>query len=181
MQGHEIVGIAENGLDAIALIKNSQPDCAILDINMPGANGAEVFLEARRWSAKTQFVILTAHPSANLFSTLIEAGVSGIFLKSDDPTEVCKGIARMLRGQTVLSPSVVQVMSPEEQVADLTKRELQVLQGIARGHSNATMAAELGISAKTVDTHRTNLMNKLSVHSSATLLMKAVKLGLIGV
>ncbi len=181
LRGQEIAGIAENGLDAIALIKTAQPDCAVLDINMPGANGAEVFLEAKRWSKQTQFALLTGHPSANLFSTLIEAGISGIFLKSDDPTEICHGLMRMLRGQTVLSPSVAQVLTPQEQTVDLTKRELQVLQGIARGQSNAAMATELGISVKTVDSHRTNLMSKLSVHSSATLLMKAVKLGLIGV
>lgn len=181
LQGHTVSGIADNGLDAIAMIKTVQPDCAILDINMPGANGAEVFLEAKRWSPKTQFVILTAHPSANLFSNLIEAGVSGIFLKSDDPTEICSGITRMLRGQTILSPSVIRVISPENDTPELTNRELQVLQGIARGLSNAALADDLGISAKTVNTHRTNLMKKLSVHSSATLLMKSVKLGLVSV
>lgn len=179
LQGHKVVGIAENGLDAIAMIKTTQPDCAILDINMPGANGAEVFLEARRWSPDTQYAILTGHPSASLFANLIEAGVNGIFLKSDDPAEICKGIARMLRGQTVLSPSAVRVVTPHEDSAELTNRELQVLQGIARGLSNAAMADDMGISVKTVDTHRSNLMKKLSVHSTATLLMKSIKLGLI--
>ncbi|MEW9920931.1 response regulator [Marimonas sp. MJW-29] len=181
LRGHDVAGIAENGLDAISMIKALQPDCAVLDINMPGANGAEVFLEAKRWSPETQFAILTAHPSASLFASLIEAGVNAIFLKSDDPAEICDGIARMLRGQTVLSRSVVGVVTPQTETQELTNRELQVLQGIARGLSNVAMAEDMGISAKTVDTHRTNLMKKLSVHSSATLLMKAVKLGLISV
>ncbi|MFK7835254.1 MAG: response regulator [Sulfitobacter sp.] len=179
LQGHKVSGIADNGLDAIAMIKTTQPDCAVLDINMPGANGAEVFLEAKRWAPKTKFLILTAHPSATLFSNLIEAGVNGMFLKSDDPTEICKGITKILKGQTVLSPSVAHVLSPQNKVPELTAREMQVLQGIARGLSNTSLALELGISAKTIDSHRTNLMKKLEVHSSATLLMKSVKLGLI--
>ncbi|MGC1506242.1 MAG: response regulator transcription factor [Sulfitobacter sp.] len=179
LQGHKVAGIADNGLDAIALIKSVQPDCAILDINMPAANGAEVFLEAKRWSPKTRFAILTGHPSAPLFSSLIEAGVAGIFLKADDPETICSGIEAILRGQTVLSPAAIRILSPQQDQVPLTKRELQVLQAIARGLSNTAMANELGISAKTIDTHRTNLMKKLSVHSSATLLMKAVKQGLV--
>lgn len=178
-RGHNIAGIADNGLDAVSLIKSMQPDCAILDINMPGANGAEVFLEAKRWSPKTRFGILTGNPSASLFSSLIEAGVAGIFLKADDPEAICSGIEAMLRGQTVLSPLAISILSPLQDQPPLTKRELQVLQAIARGLSNTLMADELGISAKTIDTHRTNLMKKLSVHSSATLLMKAVRQGLV--
>ena len=181
LRGHDVEAIVDNGLDAIAMIKRLQPDCAILDINMPGANGAEVFLEAKRWSSATQFVILTAHPSATLFANLVEAGVNGIFLKSDDPAQICSGIAGVLRGQTVLSPSVVTIVTPQKDMPELTNRELQVLQGIAKGLSNAAMADDMGISSKTVDTHRTNLMKKLSVHSSAMLLMKAIKLGLISV
>ncbi|MFC6637746.1 response regulator [Sulfitobacter sediminilitoris] len=181
LRGHNVEAIVDNGLDAISMIKRLQPDCAILDINMPGANGAEVFLEAKRWSPKTQFAILTAHPSATLFANLVEAGVNGIFLKSDDPAEICSGIARVLKGQTVLSPSVITIVTPQRDMPELTNRELQVPQGIAKGLSNAAMADDMGISSKTVDTHRTNLMKKLSVHSSAMLLMKAIKLGLISV
>ncbi|NNK17077.1 MAG: response regulator transcription factor [Sulfitobacter sp.] len=181
LRGHDVEAIVDNGLDAISMIKRLQPDCAILDINMPGANGAEVFLEAKRWSPKTHFAILTAHPSATLFANLVEAGVNGIFLKSDDPAEICSGIARVLKGQTVLSPSVITIVTPQRDMPELTNRELQVLQGIAKGLSNAAMADDMGISSKTVDTHRTNLMKKLSVHSSAMLLMKAIKLGLISV
>ncbi|MFP7674825.1 LuxR C-terminal-related transcriptional regulator [Marivita sp. S0852] len=181
LRGHVVAGVAETGLDAIALIKSEAPDCAVLDINMPGANGAEVFLEAKLWSPKTVFAILTGHPSASLFNSLIEAGVRGVFLKSDDPDQICDGLTALLRGQTVLSPSAIKVMSPMEDSTDLTKREMQVLNCIARGLSNTGIADELGISAKTVETHRSNLMRKLSVHSSATLLMKSVKLGLISV
>lgn len=179
VHGHGIAGIVDNGLDAISMIKTHQPDCAILDINMPGANGAEVFLEAKRWSPKTKFLILTAHPSAALFSNLIEAGVNGMFLKSDAPADICAGIAKILKGQTVLSPSVVLTITPKTDAPELSNRELQVLQGISRGLSNNALAEHLGISVKTIDTHRTNLFRKLSVHSTATLLMKAVKLGLV--
>lgn len=181
LHGYEIAGIANNGLDAIAMIKSMQPDFAILDINMPGANGVEAFLEAKRWSPDTEFAVLTGHPSANLFSSLIDAGVRGIFLKSDAPTYICASVARILKGETILSPSVIGIMGGSAEVPELTNRELQILHGVARGLSNAVLAQDLGISAKTVDTHRTNLMRKLSVHSTATLLMKSVKLGLVSI
>ncbi|MEP5730536.1 MAG: response regulator transcription factor [Sulfitobacter sp.] len=181
LQGHKVVGIAHNGLDAISVIKTTQPSCAILDINMPGANGAEVFLEARRWSSKTKFIILTAHPSAALFSNLIEAGVNGLFLKSDNPSEMLDSMGQIMKGQTVLSMSVIRTITPTTAPPELTNRELQVLHGISRGMSNSELAQKHHISAKTIDSHRTNLFRKLSVNSTATLLMKAVKLGLISI
>ncbi len=181
MHGYEVSAIAGDGIEAISAIKAQVPDLAILDINMPGANGVEVFLEAQRWSPDTRFAVLTGHPSANLFSSLIDAGVRGIFLKSDLPASICDYVGRILKGQIVLSPSVIDVMGGSDEVPELTNRELQVLQGIARGMSNATLAEDLGISAKTVNTHRTNLMRKLGVHSSATLLVKSIKLELVSI
>lgn len=134
------ITLGNRGLPGLA-----QPDCAILDINMPGANGVEVFLEAKRWSPKAVFAARTGYPSVNLFSSLIDAGVRRIFLKSDAPTDICSSVARIFRGQTVLSQSVIGIMGGTGEVPELT--------------------------------HRTNLMRKPRVQSTATLLMKSVKLG----
>jgi len=179
--GFEVVGTAHDGIDAISVIKATQPDAAVIDMSMPGASGTEVFLESKRWSQNTRFIVLTANQSASLFSELMQAGIGGIFLKTDSIDEIVQGLSKVLRGRTVLSPKAISIMSQSDETPGLTEREMQVLQSIARGLSNPAIAADLGISAKTVNTHRTNLMQKLSVHTSATLLMKAIKLGLISV
>ena len=179
--GFEIAGRAANGIEAIALIKRLQPDCALLDLSMPGANGLETFLEARRWSPDTRFAIVTGNPSPAIFAQLVDAGVSGIFLKSADPGDICEGVAEICRGRKVLPPEISRVLQAETAGSEMTAREIEVLQAIARGKSNNQIAEHLGVSPKTVDTHRTNLMKKLGVHSTATLLVKAMKDGLIDI
>ena len=179
--GFEIAGRAANGIEAIALIKRLQPDCALLDLSMPGANGFETYLEARRWSPATRFAIVTGNPSPAIFSQLLDAGVSGIFLKSAAPDEICRGIADICAGRNVLPPEIAEVMRDGTAGGAMTAREIEVLQAIARGKSNNQIAEHLGVSPKTVDTHRTNLMKKLGVHSTATLLVKAMKEGLIDI
>ena len=177
----EIAGRAANGIEAIALIKRLQPDCALLDLSMPGANGFETFLEARRWSPDTRFAIVTGNPSPAIFAQLVDAGVNGIFLKSAAPEEICRGIAEICSGRKVVPPEISEVMHAGTAGSEMTAREIEVLQAIARGKSNNQIAGHLGVSPKTVDTHRTNLMKKLGVHSTATLLVKAMKEGLIDI
>jgi DNA-binding NarL/FixJ family response regulator len=179
--GLEVVAIADNGIDAIAQVKALQPACAVFDLGMPGANGVEAFLEAKRWAPDTRFAIVTGNPSASIFTQLLQAGISGLFLKTEAPEMLCKGIADILRGRLVISAGAAKVLHSGGPHQELTQREMQVLQAIAKGLSNAGIAEELGISAKTVNSHRTNLMQKMSVHSTASLLMRALKLDLISI
>lgn len=177
----EIVGVASNGIEAIAKIKSLAPDCAILDLSLPGANGVEVFAEARRWSPHTRFVVLTGLMATATFRELISHGINGIFLKTGSSETICDRIRRVCEGEDVIAPEVLESVVGSISAEGLTLRELEVLHAIARGWTNANIAQHLGISPKTVDSHRTSLMRKLKVHSTATLLVKAMRDGIIDV
>lgn len=181
MPGLEVAGCAENGIKAIALIKTLAPDCAVLDLTMPGASGLEVVLEARRWSPDTQFVVVTGVNTPAALRELVRANVQGIFLKTSDANEICNGIARVVGGEQVFSDEVQRALDAAEQADGLTAREIQVLQAIARGLTNQAASDALGVSPKTIDTHRTNLMRKLGVRSTASLIVRAMRDGLIDV
>lgn len=168
-----------NGIEAIAEIRKTRPDCAILDYNMPGANGLEVFLELKRWSPATRFVLFTGTATPATIRTLVEAGIHGVSLKDDSEAEIVDIVRRVCGGGTAVGASVRRLLKgPVESVA-VTARELAVLQAIARGHTNASAAESLGISPKTVDSHRTSLMRKFAVSSTASLLLAAVRAGLL--
>ena len=177
----EVVGVAKNGIEAIALIKKHRPDCAVLDLSMPGANGLEVFVEAKRWAPKTRIAIVTGNPSAAIFSQLVEAGVDGLFLKNTPLDRLCDGIQRMAGGARVMASEIAPYVGESASIPTLTSRELQVLHGIAKGYSNGQIGDMLGVSPKTVDSHRTSLMRKMGAHSTATLLVRAMRDGLIDV
>lgn len=179
--GVVIAGMASNGIEAIALIKAEQPDCAVIDLTMPGANGLEVFLEAKRWSPDTRFAIVTGNHLPGVFKDLVDAGVQGIFMKSEAAGPLIKGILAVAKGDSRVSTSVQKALDAAEDREQLTSRELEILHSIARGLTNNQMAERFAISAKTIDTHRTNLMRKLGVHSTAALLVRAMRLGLIDV
>jgi DNA-binding NarL/FixJ family response regulator len=175
----EIVGTVNNGIDAIVEIRKTRPDCAILDYNMPGANGLEVFLEAKRWALDTRFVILTGTASATAVRLLVEAGIHGIALKEDSEAEIVETVRQVCAGRAVIAASVRHLLATTIDAVSLTDRELSILQTLARGHTNASAAESLGISPKTVDSHRTRLMRKFAVNSTASLLLAAVRAGLL--
>ncbi len=179
--GFDVVGTASNGIDAIMLIKRHRPDCAVLDLTMPGANGLEVFIEARRWSPRTRVAIVTGSPSPAIFAQLAEVGVDGIFLKNASPEDICAGLRDVASGRRVIASEIERAIMAGPDAAGLTTREIEVLHGIARGLSNPLIAEALGVSPKTVDSHRTTLMRKMGVHSTATLLVRALRAGLIDI
>ncbi|WP_164743062.1 response regulator transcription factor [Mesorhizobium sp. Z1-4] len=181
MFGFEVVESVANGIEAIAAIKRHKPDCAVLDLVMPGASGLEVLIEARRWSPQTRMVVITGSPSAAVFRQLVDNGVDGIFLKSAPIEELCQGLSEVVAGRRVIARGASVILARSDAGSGLSRREIEVLQSIARGLSNSGIADRLGISPKTVDRHRTNLMRKLKVHSTATLLVRAMRDGLIDV
>lgn len=146
---------------------------------MPGANGLEVFLESRRWSPETRFILLTGSTTAGTLSTLVENGIHGIALKDSTEAEIVDMVRQVLAGKTVIGASAKRLLATPSETVSLTDRELSVLQAIARGHTNGSAAESLGISPKTVDSHRTSLMRKFSVSSTASLLVAAVRAGLV--
>jgi DNA-binding NarL/FixJ family response regulator len=173
----DIIGTVTNGIEAIVQIRKQQPNCAILDYNMPGANGTEVFLEAKRWSPQTRFVLLTGTATPETVRTFVEAGIHGIALKDCTEEEIVDIVRQVLAGKSAISASAKALLKSTVETVLITDRELAVLQAVARGHTNASAAVMLGISPKTVDTHRTNLMRKFAVNSTASLLLAAVRAG----
>ena len=129
----DVVGMATNGIDAISEIKRKQPDGALLDLSMPGANGLEVFLEAKRWSPNTRFSIITGRSAAPLFKKLYDAGIDGLFVKSELPEDICVGILKMLDGTRFISKEVQTAIEKIRAQNELSNREYQVLQELARG------------------------------------------------
>lgn len=175
----EIVGEAENGLEAISLAKEKQPSLLTLDAAMPLARGMEVFVEVRRWSPKTRIIVVTGFTAKGHLADWIAADVDGLFLKSCKPDEMRHGFELVLNGGAYVSKSVLAILEQESEVPSLTSRERQVLHLIAEGSNNGEIAERLSVSAKTVDNHRTNMMAKLDVHSIAQLIAYALKEGIL--
>ncbi|TVS19034.1 MAG: DNA-binding response regulator [Gammaproteobacteria bacterium] len=129
----------------------------------------------------TRVAIVTGNPSPAIFAQLAEAGVDGIFLKNASPEDICAGLCEIASGRRVIASEIDRAIRAGQDAAGLTTREIEVLHGIARGLSNPLIAEALGVSPKTVDSHRTTLMRKMGVHSTATLLVRALRAGLIDI
>lgn len=177
--GLRVVDEAADGLGAIAAVKRHQPDLLLLDVQMPLAGGVEVVVEARRWSADTKIVIFTGVTAAGLIGELVEAGVEGLFSKSSDTGPLYEKLPLVLRGGRFIAPEFLQLLESRPDHETLTDRERQTLTMILAGRANKEIADAFGISVKTVEKHRTSLMQKLKVHSMAQLLAVALKNGLI--
>ncbi|MGR3502173.1 response regulator [Pseudaestuariivita sp.] len=177
--GLDVVGEAADGLEAVAQVRKHRPALLTLDIAMPYARGIEIFGEVRRWSPETRVIVFSGMTSTGLLADLDAAGADGIFLKSGALEDFSDAIPRVLAGETVRSQAVEQLVAEAQERKVLTLRERQVLSLIAQGHGNREIADRLGVSPKTVDNHRTNLMRKLDAHSMAELLAYALREGLL--
>ncbi|MEM1376631.1 MAG: response regulator transcription factor [Pseudomonadota bacterium] len=177
--GVDIVAEAANGLEAISLVRQRRPTILSLDIGMPYAQGIDVFVEARRWAPDTKVIIFTGMTSRGLLSELVTAGVDGLFMKNGDIAHLINAVPLILNGAKCISPDVTALLEEADVPPELTMRERQILGMIARGNANKDIAGQLGVSLKTVDNHRTNLMRKLDVHSVAELLSYALREGLL--
>lgn len=182
MQGCEIeiVEDVDNGIDAIAAIRKHRPDLVMLDVSMPHAGGTEVLLEARRWSVQSKIVVFTGIEASGKIAELVEAGADGVFCKADDLSEVVGAIPRILEGARIVCARFSALLEESIDLVPLTDRERQVLNLVVAGRTNKEIATTLGISSKTVDRHRTNVMGKTGSHSAAELIAYALREGLIG-
>ena len=179
IHGVEIAAEAENGVEAIALVKTQKPTLLTLDSGMPLASGMEVYGEVRRWSPDSRIAVVTGFTAVGQLADWVAAGVDGLFLKTCPPEEIRDGFALLLNGGTYYSKAVIATLEGAPDTPKLSVRERQVLHMIAEGRTNAEIAEQLSISPKTVDNHRTRLMAKLDVHSVAHLIAYALKEGLL--
>ena len=171
-----VVAEAGDGLEAIAMVRRHKPKLLLLDVAMPYARGIEVFGEARRWSPGTRIIVFSGMTSAGLIGELANAGADGIFLKREDLSALATSIPTILSGQQTFGPGVANLIEASGQT-DLTLREREVLGLVSQGMTNRDIGDRLGISVKTVDNHRSNLMRKTNVHSVAELMSFAMREG----
>ncbi|MBV7256855.1 response regulator transcription factor [Pacificimonas sp. WHA3] len=174
-----VVGEVDNGLNAIAETKRLMPELLLLDLAMPVITGVEVIEDVRRWSPETHIAVLTGMRNANMLRHALDGGATGLFLKSSDVDGLPDGLRAVCEGETHIDPAAASLLASAGHHTDITARERQVLFGIARGASNPDLAERLGISANTVDKHRTSLMRKLGAHSAAELVAIALRDGLL--
>jgi DNA-binding NarL/FixJ family response regulator len=181
----EVLGEASDGLEAIRLIQELRPEVAVLDLDMPGLDGLGVLREAARVCPQVRAVILTRHMEEPYAVEALRIGARGYVLKTQASTDLVAAIQHVHRGEVYLSPKISKAVvqsyltNTDTPNGKLSVRERQVLQLVGEGHSTKKIAALLGISVKTADTHRTKVMDKLDIHQTAGLVRYAIRNGLI--
>lgn len=187
-----VVGEASTGAEALSVIEECRPDVVLLDLGMPDITGLEVARRLRRAGPRPRILVLSMHDDDEYVLRAVRAGVDGYLLKDEaEPTMLRAAVRSVHAGDsffsTTAAASLAGALRPSsdarteaDPLAPLTERELQVLRLVATGRSNKEMASELGISRRTVETHRENLMRKLDIHSIAGLTRLALEQGLLG-
>lgn len=186
----EVVGEAKTGREAVALAEKLQPDVIVMDIAMPILNGFEATRQIAELSPRSKVLVLSAHSDDEYVEHLLSIGVSGYLVKQNSGQVLVHAIKEVINGRTYFSPGIATRMQIQKYQAQqrgdkgnarraLTTRESEVLQMIAEGSTNKMIAAELGISIKTVEKHRQQLMDKLNIHETAGLTRHAIATGVI--
>jgi DNA-binding NarL/FixJ family response regulator len=179
--GWHVVAEAENGKDAIAKSLETKPDVAVLDYSLPLMNGCDATKQILARLPKTEILIFTMHDSECLFNELLRAGAHGYLLKTDARKYLIRAVETLAMHRPFFTGTASEVLlesyrrRPERVRSVLTDRERGVVQLIAEGNTNKQVANKLGISLKTVETHRASIMRKLNLLSSAALVRNAVR------
>ncbi len=182
----EVIGEASTGFEAVEQVEKLQPDVVVMDLSMPRLDGVQAATRILELKSRTEVVIVSMHSDTAIVQNLVRRGVKGYLLKDALATELMFAIRSASAGKLYLSPTISEavmnmLMTPsgEDVVVDLTPREREVLQLVAEGHTNTSIANVLNISVKTVEKHRANLMNKMEADDLATLIRVAIKRHLI--
>ena len=187
-QAHDMQVVAEasNGQEACELLKQFNPDVAVLDIQMPMMSGIELTRWVRSNRMPVGILVLTAYDDDPYVQAVLRAGANGYVLKTADPREIIQGIRDVFHGKSVLDAALarklIAKLARQEETApveSLTDRELQILTLAAKGYTNKAIAVQLGISDRTVQNHLANTFQKLNAESRTEAVMRAVSLGLI--
>jgi two-component system response regulator NreC len=184
----EVVGEAEDGRTAVSLALDLEPDLVIMDVAMPGLNGIEATRQILKQVPKVRIIALSMHSDRRFVGEMLKVGASGYLLKDGAFDELVRAIRAVLGGQTYLNPRVASIViehhvrRPRAETSSvwsvLTSREREVLQLLSEGKTSKQIAAQLHISAKTVESHRRQITDKLGLRSVAELTKYAIREGL---
>jgi len=186
-RGWTVVGEAVNGQEAVEKANRLKPDVAILDISMPDLDGLQATRRIREAAPTTEVVVLTMHESDQMVRRVLEAGARGYVLKSDLATHLVNAVKHVSAGKLFLTPRVSEIVVrgflktgnesdlTEHSQARPTPREVEIIRLLAEGRANKEIAAKLGITIRTVETHRAKIMLKLGLHSIAELIHYAIR------
>jgi two-component system, NarL family, response regulator LiaR len=177
--GFRVVGQAADGAEAVQLVTALRPDVLVIDLAMPGMDGLEATRRSLSVAPRTAVLVLSAHEDEPYVRAMLEAGALGYLSKSARGHELVAAVRAVAAGETVLSGRVASTVLSGGSGSPLTPRELDMLRAAARGLGNKQIADELGISARTVQTHLTRVFGKLGVSSRTEAVLKAMKLGLV--
>jgi DNA-binding NarL/FixJ family response regulator len=186
-EGWEVCGEARTGREAVEKAEELKPDVIVLDISMPELNGVEAARRIRKTSANTEVLILSMHYSDQLIREIVDAGIRGYIVKSDSDRDLIIAVETLAKHKPFFTPHATEVILsnyntgrpgvtvPELIGNRLTSREREIVQLLAEGKSSKEVASSLGISVKTAETHRANIMRKLDLHSVSEVVRYAVR------
>ena len=189
--GWEVCGEATNGREAVEMTTQLKPDIVILDIGMPNLNGLVATRQIVQTEPQVKVLILTMHESDQVVREVLEAGARGYLLKSDAGRDLTTAIEAIQHNKTFFTSKIAEMVlenvrrartKPDGGIKDvLTAREREVVQLLAEGKSTKEVAVVLGLSVKTAETHRSNIMRKLDIHSVSELVLYAVRNNIVQV
>lgn len=186
----EVVAEAGNGREAVARAIELKPDVAVLDIAMPQLNGIEAARQISRAAPDVRVLVLSMYSDEAYVLQVLQSGARGYLLKDSADSDLIRAMSAVSQGKSFFSPAVAKVMLDDyvrhlsqrgitDRYESLSSREREIFQSIAEGHSNKEIANLLCVSTSTVDTHRLHIMEKLGLHSTAELVLYAVRRGVI--
>lgn len=179
-----VIAQANNGLELLSILKHTKPDIVLLDIEMPIMDGVEATREAIKLYPDLKILVLSMHKDEEFYSSMIDSGVKGFILKESDTKEVIKAVDEIVKGSLYFSQELLLGLLKKRKdnvCVELTTREQEVLALIAKGLSNIEIGEKLFISARTVEKHRAELLLKTDSKNSVSLVVYAIKNGLVAI
>ncbi|MNI14604.1 Transcriptional regulatory protein DegU [compost metagenome] len=186
----QVVGEAENGAEALPMMKELHPDVILMDLNMPVMGGLETMQELKKQGSSIPVIILTTYNEDDLMISGLAMGAKGYLLKDTSRENLFRNIESAVRGETLLSADIMErvitaraqqkdSISPQNEAARLTDKETLILQAVARGFKSKVIAIDMGISERTVKAHLTTIYNKLGVDSRSQAVAVALERGIL--
>jgi DNA-binding NarL/FixJ family response regulator len=186
----DVVAEAGDGREAVRLAEQTVPDVAIIDVAMPLLNGIETTRQIVRRVPSTRVLVLSMHADEAYVTQILKAGATGYLLKDSADVDLIQAVSAVAVGKSFFSPSIARVMLDDyvhqrdqkgvtDRYESLSEREREIFQLVAEAHTNKEIAAILGVSPSTVETHRAHIMEKLDLHSAVEIVLYAVRRGVI--